>query len=169
MKKEFTASVYLIDNQKVLLIYHIKLQKWLSPGGHVEEDETPAEAARREILEETGLEIEFCKQENISIDYWNAKSIERPYLCLLENIPAYQDMPAHQHIDFIYVAKPINLPLISSFAYQWFSWEDLMKLTPDVDIFQETLDVIKHLFNTFGYDCTLSLQSSVKLNQEAKC
>lgn len=78
MKKEFTSSVYLIENQMVLLIYHLKLQKWLSPGGHVEANETPAEAAKREVLEETGLEIEFLSQENLSINCWNAKSIDRP-------------------------------------------------------------------------------------------
>jgi 8-oxo-dGTP pyrophosphatase MutT (NUDIX family) len=155
MKKEFTASVYLIDNQKVLLIYHPKLQKWLPPGGHVEADETPAEAARREVLEETGLEIEFYLQENISVNYWNAKSIERPYLCLLENIPAYRDMPSHQHIDFVYVGRPIHLSQASSFSYQWFSWQELMQLQPDGDIFQETLDVIKHLFQTFCVDNSL--------------
>jgi 8-oxo-dGTP pyrophosphatase MutT (NUDIX family) len=161
MKKEFTASVYLIDNQKVLLIYHSKLQKWLPPGGHVEADETPSEAARREVREETGLEIEFCLQENISIHYWNAKSIERPYLCLLENIPAYRDIPAHQHIDFVYVAKPLHEPQ-ASFSYQWFSWQDLMRLQPDVEIFQETLDVIKHLFHAFCSNhphCTVGLRS----------
>lgn len=149
MNKEFTASVYLIDNQKVLLIYHPKLQKWLPPGGHVEANETPAEAARREVFEETGLEMEFYLQENISVNYWNAKSIERPYLCLLENIPAYRDIPSHQHVDFIYVGKPVHTPQRSPFSYQWFSWQDLVQLEPDNEIFQETLDVIKHLFQTF--------------------
>lgn len=157
MKKEFTASVYLIDNQKVLLIYHPKLQKWLPPGGHIEANETPAEAARREVLEETGLEFEFYLQENISVNYWNAKSIERPYLCLLENIPAYREMPSHQHVDFIYVGKPIQTVQASSFSYQWFSWQDLMQLQPDSEIFQETLDVIKHLFQVFCLDACLAV------------
>lgn len=162
MEKQFTASVYLIDNQKFLLIYHHKLKKWLPPGGHVEPNETPAEAARREVLEETGLEIEFFLQENVSVNYWNAKSIERPYLCLLENIPAHQDIPAHQHIDFVYIAKPLCIPDISPFSYRWFSWDDLVQLQPDVEIFQETLDVIKHLSHTFclrKISCNVSLIS----------
>lgn len=146
MRREFTASVYLFDNQKVLLLHHPKLQKWLPPGGHVEPNETPPEAARREVLEETGLEFEFYLDENLSIDYWNARSLERPYLCLLENIPAHGNSQAHQHIDFVYVGKPTR-SLGNSFSYHWFDWEELMNLQPESEIFQETLDVLKHLYN----------------------
>lgn len=149
MKKEFVASVYLIDNQKVLLIYHPKLQKWLPPGGHLEANETPSEAARREVKEETGLDIEFFRQDQIWVDCWNAKSIERPYLCLLEEIPAYQQTAAHQHVDFVYVAKPIGGQICSTFDYQWFGWEDLQRLDPDIEIFNETLQVIQHVLQSF--------------------
>jgi hypothetical protein len=30
MRKEFTATVYIIEDQKVLLIYHRKLQNWFT-------------------------------------------------------------------------------------------------------------------------------------------
>jgi 8-oxo-dGTP pyrophosphatase MutT (NUDIX family) len=146
MKKEFTASVYLIENQKVLLIYHEKLQKWLPPGGHLEQDETPAEAGRREVMEETGFEIEYILQENLSLSYANATSIERPYLCLLEEIPPYQHHSAHQHIDFVYVAKPLQQLGPASHHLRWFTWEDLQQLIAEVDIFEETKQVIQHLF-----------------------
>jgi 8-oxo-dGTP pyrophosphatase MutT (NUDIX family) len=148
MKREFTATVYLIDNQKILLIFHPKFQKWLPPGGHVEPNETPPETARREVKEETGFDIEFLSKEELFIDYWNAKSIERPYLCLLENIPPYQQTPAHQHIDFIYIAKPAGNPTASSLPYQWFDWNQLQSLNPDENIFRETLTVIQHLLST---------------------
>lgn len=164
MKKEFTASVYLIDNQKVLLIYHPKLQKWLPPGGHVEMDETPAEAARREVREETGFEIEFCLQENLFIDCWNAKSIERPYFCLLEEIPPYRDVPAHQHVDFIYVARPVGQLHSPHLSYQWFSWQDLQQMLPDVEIFHETLQAIQHLLNVCNFQENSITQSCEALN-----
>lgn len=150
MKKEFVSSVYIVDKDQILMIFHEKLQKWLPPGGHVEQDETPSEAARREVLEETGLEIQFCKQENLELNYWNAASIERPYLCLLENIPAYKEVPPHQHIDFIYVATPLTREVVSPHVFRWFSWEDFQTLEAEKDIFQETLDVIKHLFTFFS-------------------
>lgn len=151
MQKEFTATVYIIDKQKVLLIYHRKLNKWLPPGGHIEADESPPDAARREVLEETGWEIEFVTQENIWISYQNARSFERPYLCLLEEIPAYKDKPAHQHMDFIYIAHAIksNAHFVTEDRLQWFSLQELEQLELEVDIFEETLQVIRHLFSTF--------------------
>ena len=57
MKRQFTATVYILEKDKVLLIHHRKLQKWLPPGGHMDPNETPAEAACREAFEETGLKI----------------------------------------------------------------------------------------------------------------
>jgi|SRR5580658_4496023 8-oxo-dGTP pyrophosphatase MutT (NUDIX family) len=44
------------DSKRVLLMYHHRHERWLIPGGHVEEsDATLEEAARRETLEETGV------------------------------------------------------------------------------------------------------------------
>lgn len=152
MKKEFTATVYVIQDQKVLLLYHRKLQKWLPPGGHVEDDETPPQAARREVLEETGLHIEFMTQENIWVECWNARSFERPYLCLLEEIPLYRDIPAHQHMDMVYVAHPMGMSdpsFIAEDELHWFSLEELNNLKPDIEIFNETLQVIHQILLTF--------------------
>lgn len=53
----FTASAFLIHQQQVLLIKHKKLQMWLGPGGHIDQDELPHVAAAREFLEETGLSV----------------------------------------------------------------------------------------------------------------
>lgn len=145
MERHFTATAYLIFEQKVLLLLHPKIKKWLPPGGHLEKGETPSEGAKREVLEETGLEVEWILQENLWIDRWNAKSIERPYLCLLENIPKHENTPEHQHIDCIYLGRPIGGKLISSSKIRWFSLEEVMELKPDEEIFLETQETISHL------------------------
>jgi 8-oxo-dGTP pyrophosphatase MutT (NUDIX family) len=143
MEKHFTATAYIIEDKKVLLLLHPKLQKWLPPGGHVEENETPPECACREALEETGLEIEIVPQENLWIEAWNATTFPRPYLCLLENIPPHGSHPAHQHMDFIYVARPVGGELFEE--VRWFSLADVEKMEEDIDIFGETKDTIRHL------------------------
>lgn len=152
MERQFTATAYIIEEDKTLLIFHRKLGKWLPPGGHMDPNETPPEAAVREAFEETGLEVEVIKQENIWIDRWNAKSFERPFLCLLEEIPEHNGKPAHQHIDFVYVTRPIGGTLThnkeETHEIRWFTLNDLEKFTPDKEIFEETLQTLRLLLST---------------------
>ena len=44
---------------QVLLVRHANNNVWVAPGGMIEVDEAPAEAARREMGEETGCEVEL--------------------------------------------------------------------------------------------------------------
>src|SRR4051794_13724165 len=51
-----TASVLVFDGRQcVLLVRHVEGNEWTTPGGMVEPYETPADAAVREMWEETGL------------------------------------------------------------------------------------------------------------------
>lgn len=45
--------------KKILLVDHKKASLWLPPGGHVEFDEHPKEAVKRESLEELSLQADF--------------------------------------------------------------------------------------------------------------
>jgi 8-oxo-dGTP pyrophosphatase MutT (NUDIX family) len=151
MERQFTATVYILDNKKVLLIHHKKLQKWLPPGGHMDPNETPPEAAIREAKEETGLDVKLTLQENVWITRWNANSFARPYLCLLEEIPAFGNTPAHQHIDFIYVAEPTGGALTHNSKetkdIRWFTLEEIESLQSDHEIFEETKQTLKKLMH----------------------
>ncbi len=142
MNRQFVSTCYIVEENKFLLLFHKKHQKWLPPGGHLEENETPSEAAKREVLEETGLEIEFITQENLWVDEWNAKSIERPYSCLLEQIPALGDQPAHEHIDFIFVGRPKGGEL---FDGTWFSLDQIEALKTHEEIFFDTQEMVRTL------------------------
>lgn len=53
----YTAGGMLIHDGKVLLVKHKKLGIWLNPGGHIDEDELPHQAAEREFWEETGVKV----------------------------------------------------------------------------------------------------------------
>ena len=50
-----TASAFVLSSRGVILHLHRRLGIWVQPGGHVDPGESPADAARRETLEETGL------------------------------------------------------------------------------------------------------------------
>ncbi len=56
-KIDFTAEVFIVHKDRVLLRMHDKFKIWLSVGGHVELDEDPIEAAVREVKEEVGLDV----------------------------------------------------------------------------------------------------------------
>ena len=57
-----SVSIVLRDeNGRVLLVEHENDRRWVTPGGAVEPAETPAEAALREMWEETGLFVELTR------------------------------------------------------------------------------------------------------------
>jgi 8-oxo-dGTP pyrophosphatase MutT (NUDIX family) len=59
MERLICVTIYVFnkDITKALFIDHRKLRKWLPPGGKVDPNETPEDAALRECLEETGLQV----------------------------------------------------------------------------------------------------------------
>ena len=53
--------VYIEKDEQILMIHRQKRDEhqgfWLAPGGKIEANEPPHETARREVIEETGLEL----------------------------------------------------------------------------------------------------------------
>lgn len=82
-----TASGFVLapDRRSVALIHHAKLDVWLQPGGHIEEDDASHEAAaRREIAEECHVtDLETVGVFDIDIHVF----------------PAQHDQPQHLHFD----------------------------------------------------------------------
>jgi 8-oxo-dGTP pyrophosphatase MutT (NUDIX family) len=58
------GRVLLLDPAGLVLLIHERIEHglthWLTPGGGLEPGETPAQAARREVLEETGLSVDIA-------------------------------------------------------------------------------------------------------------
>jgi 8-oxo-dGTP pyrophosphatase MutT (NUDIX family) len=93
-----TASAWVLDRTctHAVLVHHRKLNRWLQPGGHVEDADTSwRAAAQREVTEETGL-AHFIAQPGDD-DLFDVD---------VHPIPARTDEPAHFHYDlrFLFVA-----------------------------------------------------------------
>ncbi len=95
----FTGSglVMAEDGSQVLLLHHLKLHRWLQPGGHGESGETHGEnVAAREVAEETGLAPRLHPRA------------PRPFDVDIHRIPARKLDPEHEHLDlrYLFVAHP---------------------------------------------------------------
>jgi len=58
-RRAFSVAIFARNAGAVLLIRHKRLGTWLPVGGELDPGETPLEAARRELREETGLTGRF--------------------------------------------------------------------------------------------------------------
>ncbi|WP_251373309.1 NUDIX domain-containing protein [Polynucleobacter sp. MWH-UH2A] len=98
------------------MIFHPHIKKWFQPGGHIDEGESPIEAAIREVYEETGLVcvVETENSEPIDVD--------------VHEIPANpaKDEGAHLHIDLLYQLRVLRKerPLEEIFC-AWFSCDEV--------------------------------------------
>lgn len=104
LTRDFTVAVFVVAGGRVLLHWHRKLGMWLPPGGHIEPHELPDEAARRETLEETGVDVALVGGRGLDRDGpGEPRQLVRPAGIQLEDIA-----PGHQHIDLVYFAVPAD-------------------------------------------------------------
>lgn len=119
----FTGSAVVMtpDGQKVCLVLHAKLKRWLQPGGHAE----PADGgdltatALREAREETGCEVVLHPRA------------PRPLDVDVHVIPARKTEPEHRHLDvrFLFIAtnpEALAHDPSESHGAQWLSWEEAL-------------------------------------------
>lgn len=99
LSRSLTASVYVINKNKVLLHMHKKHKTLFPLGGHMKPEELPNETAIREVYEESGLKIELYNDED-QLELGRVRQLHRPINVLLENIGH-----AVENIDFIFFAK----------------------------------------------------------------
>ena len=85
-----TALVLHPNQREFLVMHHHRHRRWLLPGGHVEEtDKTLGDAARREALEETAVQIPVAALTQLAgMD--------------VHAIPARKAEPFHLHHDLIF-------------------------------------------------------------------
>jgi 8-oxo-dGTP diphosphatase len=101
--RHYTASAVVFDDDdRVLLVHHNKVGLWLYPGGHIDPNEDPAQAALREVREETGIQAVAIGEPTFS--HPAVRSHASPW-AIIEMDVTDSKVGAHHHIDLVYVCR----------------------------------------------------------------
>lgn len=157
VQRHFTATAFIVDSRKrTLLLWHKRLGRWMPPGGHIDPNETPQDAAKRECKEETNWDVEIVGDESPDLFARNKAEgtmLTKPIAMLLENIPASPERgePAHQHMDFLFIAKPIDetqtvkIAEAESARMKWFTKAEVEALDENTEIFSNVKAYIRNI------------------------
>jgi len=102
MSVEMVIAGVILDAGKVLLRRHPTLGKWLPPGGHILPGETPDDAVRRELREETGLLVEPTDYAHLPPIEAIKKELALPFYV---NVHSVGD---HDHCCFFYRCRVVG-------------------------------------------------------------
>jgi ADP-ribose pyrophosphatase YjhB (NUDIX family) len=136
----YVAGGYVVHDDKVLLVWHPQLARWVPAGGRVEiaSGEYPHEAVVREVQEETGLVVDVIES---SAGHVSDKAVTpMPVPIAIQEIALGSD---RQYLDFVYFCRvvegEVGLDYIEARAYKWFAQSDLYRfpLFPHVRRFSE--------------------------------
>ena len=99
-EKSCGAIVYrkFHGNTEILLIKHVNSGHWSFPKGHVEEGETEAETAIREVKEETGLDIMLDTTFRETVQYYPRKDTQKVVVYFLAKAKSYELIPQEEEI-----------------------------------------------------------------------
>jgi len=127
-KIDFTVAIFVVQDSRVLLIHHRKLDKWLPLGGHIELEEDPEQAALRETREESGLEVELIGERPPTTEPGTRALIAPRFLDI------HRITETHEHIGMIYWARPkhgtLTLARLEHHDLRWCSSAELDALQP---------------------------------------
>jgi 8-oxo-dGTP diphosphatase len=110
-RRTFSVAIFCRHEGEILLVRHKRLDLWLPVGGELEPGETPLEAARRELREETGLDGVF--PGGLGVDGTPAGLI------------GYEEHPAGSkglHLNFAFVADVPSRELAACDEYTAVRW-----------------------------------------------
>lgn len=130
-KIDFTATVFIVCENRVLLRLHDKYHQWFGVGGHIELDEDPVQAAMRECYEEVGLAVTIYDPEAGQVPTLP----DRRHLASPSHLNIHYVNETHQHIDLLYYASSTTdqvTPESETDQWLWLSATELHD-HPDID------------------------------------
>jgi len=128
---DWTAGVYIVHNNKVLIRLHEKYNIWIHVGGHVELDEDPVQAAIRECKEEVGLDIIIYDAGPIPSELTTGNR----HLITPAHMNIHYVNDTHQHCDLLYYATSetdVIIPENPGEQSVWLTKEEVEK-HPDME------------------------------------
>lgn len=136
MIKEATASTFVFRRDagglwRTALVWHPRLECWLPSGGHVEGDESAAEAACREAREETGLAVRLLPGPAIPVPAgFPHVTVCAPWWIV--EMPARADnhtRERHVHLDHVFVAAavPGEPEAMPAHEVRWFTRAEITR------------------------------------------
>ena len=142
-----TTGVVINSRNEILMIHHNKLQVWLPPGGHIEDNELPDEAVLREIYEETGIRAKIIdNKKKLSLKSEYCRQLETPFVVLLEDIEANG---RHNHIDLIYLCQATHEELVPQEnevdGIGWFTFEQIKELDTYDNVIKTITLAVEHM------------------------
>lgn len=154
MIKHATASTFVFcefaEGWRLGLIEHPRLRRCMVMGGHVERDETQAEAAVREAMEESGLRVRLLACPSLRLPAGSPHTpVPQPWWITEMLVPADNHLgEPHVHVDHQYVAIADSSVLVSepAHAFGWYSVDELDALP----MFPDTVLLAKALFPQIG-------------------
>lgn len=136
MRYELAATTFVFNGERFAIHFHEKVRKWLPPGGHVEQNELPHEAAIREVIEELGVKPRLLF--DLPPDY-GIETVPLPVAILVENIDS-----EHCHTDMIYAAESDTKTILEPFSWVTIEEAESMGAPKDVVVLaKKCLEIVR--------------------------
>lgn len=128
MKYEKSCGAVVLDGEKVLVLQQTA-GHWGFPKGHVEENETEIETAKREIKEETGIEVDINSQYRYTEKYSPAEGIEKEVIYFIANKMGGEIKPQEEEVIQI----------------EWLGFEDALNILT----YQNSKEILKKVWKEY--------------------